>query len=548
MATIDLNSLDPTALAQAEDFLVTSLLEVYPSMDLSEGRVLRDLLIKPAAMFYVLNNTNMDALRQSMSMLAIQQNPELATDEIVNAVLSNYRITRLPGSTATGQVMVVIQNMLTTAVQANTVFTIGALTYKTTNAFVGVTTAEAAALDPTTQRQIFPRVDGTYGFLVDVASTAVGVQYNIRRNTKFDAVTPSPASLVYAYAYQDFLGGSNAQSNADLVALFEQSLSPQVFSGRIHIQSLITAKYPNTVAQSIIGFGDEEMLRDRHNIFAISQGGKADIYVRTAAYPVSAPYPLTATLVNASTGLWQVAVDRELVPGFYKIEGILPVDATQDQNSLEIVSEVRGLNLLPDTNEFVPDIQTTIEGAYSRYQTAVVQFIDTNIPTDSSTTRVYNVYIQGMPNVRDIQNLANDRGSRNPQADYLVKAAVPAYCSLSIEVQYTDAIAAPDSGTIKQAIVDAVNKVNYSLGKLPASLIHDAIHNVVGTTGVMVSSPIDMYCTILAASGREIQLRSPNALVIPDLPAEGVTPRTVVFMTSLNNIDLAITKVSMLPV
>ena len=550
MADLTIADLSPDLIAQKEEFLRTFLAESYPQLDLSEGRVLRDILIRPAAILHALVQTQADLLRQSQSMLAISTNPQLADPALVDAVLSNYRIVRQPGGTAAGQVAIVINTLSTTTIQSKTNFTIGDLVFTAPRAFVGVTTAEAAAIDPTTQRQIFRRTDGTYAFIIDVVASAVGEQYNLKRNTAFEHVSPAPIGLIQAYAYQDFTAGADAQTNEDLVKLFEQGISPQVLSGRIQIDSLMRATLPSILADSIAGMGDAEMLRDRHNIFAISQGGKADIYSRTAPFPESRQFTITATLIDTNVGTWQLPIGRDLFPGFYDVEAILVAGTPLNQGSLEVTSVTYGLDRTQSTNEFVPDILTLTEGRYSRYQTAVVQFLDLASAKGLAlnATKEYQVYLRGMPGIDTLQAVVVDRGKKNPNADYLVRAPVPAFCTVSLEIQYVNDSYAPDANAVKVAIVDMINSLNFALGRLPASLIYDAVHSVIGTQGTLVVSPIDMYAVIASPSGGTIPLRSGNELVIPNLPQNGVTPRTTAFFISPSDIDLSIVKVASLPV
>ena len=550
MADLTIADLSPDLIAQKEEFLRTFLAENYPQLDLSEGRVLRDILIRPAAILHALVQTQADLLRQSQSMLAISTNPQLADPALVDAVLSNYRIVRQPGGTAGGQVAIVINTLTTTTIQSQTNFTIGDLVFTAPRAFVGVTTAEAAAIDPTTQRQIFRRTDGTYAFIIDVVASAVGEQYNLKRNTAFEHVSPAPIGLIQAYAYQDFTAGADAQTNEDLVKLFEQGISPQVLSGRIQIDSLIRSIVPSILADSITGMGDPEMLRDRHNIFAISQGGKADIYSRTAPFPESRQFTLTATLVDTNLGLWQLPIGRDVFPGFYDVEAVVVPGTPLERGSLEVTLVTYGLDRTQSTNEFVPDILTLTEGRYSRYQTAIVQFLDLDSAKGLAlgATKEYQIYIRGMPGIDTLQSTVVDRGKKNPNADYLVRAPVPAFCTISLEIQYVNDSYVPDANAVKVAIVDMINSLNFTLGRLPASLIYDAVHSVIGTQGTLVVSPIDMYAVIASPSGGTIPLRSGNELVIPNLPADDVTSRTTVFLISPADIDLNIEPVAVLPV
>lgn len=547
MADLTLDDLDPDEVLQAESFLTTFLKEQFPSMDLSEGRVLRELLIRPAALFHVYNQTELSRLRRSMSIQAIEEDPTLADDAQVNAVLSNFKLTRNAGTKATGQVTVVISRRLTTTVPANTIFTLGTATFKTARSFVGVTTAEAAAINPESQRQIFARGVGQFSFVIDVEAVSVGEISRIRRNSVFEDVDPAPPGHITSFATQDFEGGSAAQTNAELVEAFKLAVSPKVFSGRTHIESMVKDLVPGTKAVSTIGFGDAEMLRDRHNIFAVSQGGKADIYARTASFPISKRLTKVPTLISSITKVWQVEILREDAPGLYRIESILPFNSDSTLPSMEITEEVRDLDLSVDDNEYVPDIQNLIEGAYSSYQTVIVKFIDADSKIDVDDPQV-DVYVQGMPDIKTLQDRANNRGYRNPQADYLVRAPVPAYLAMQIKVQYASGVDEPDAAAIKESIVESVNNINYTLGSLPVSLIHDAIHNAAGSKGIMVAAPADVICNIHKPAGTTLTIRSSENIEIPFLPAEGVTSRTTLFMVSTSDIDLTIEKVAVLPV
>lgn len=549
MASPTITDLDPAVVAQNEAFLVTFLQEQYPSLDLSEGRVLRNLLIRPAAQFYSLNQLNIVNLQDSMSIIAIEANPALADPALVDAVLSNYRITRFPGALATGQITIVIQSFITTPVEAGTIFTANGLTYTTSQSYVGVT--DPAAITSGQQFLIVRRNDGLFAFTIPVSATAVGTLYNAKQGTRFTSA-PTIAGVVDLFATADFKGGLNQQSNQDLIDQFKLALSPAVFSGRANINSLLVSLFSGLQATSIIGLGDPEMLRDRHNLFNISTGGKADIYARTARLPVGQVLTKTATLIDKIRQIWQFSIGRDDAPGFYSISSILPPNSTPDQGGFEIVSEVRGLDLTSTDGEFVPQIANIVEGAYSRYQTAVVQFVDNLTDTtglvDGTSQQQYQVTVLAMPNIADLQAIAVDRGRRNPQADYLVRAPVPAFSSVDLTVLYADPAPVPDVNAIKQAVVTRISGLNFLMGQLPASLIYQAVQEAIAGTGTMVQAPIDIEVVIRKPDGELIRARSANEIIVPDLPADDVTSRTTIFYLGLNDVGVSVRKVPALPV
>jgi len=544
---LTINDLDSDDVQQAEGFLVDFLATEYPSLDLTAGKVLRDLLIRPNAIFHSLNQEDIDRLRRSMSLKAIEEDPTLADDDIVDGVLSNYRVERGEGTKAEGQVTIIVATFTTTTVSVGTVFTANGVNFVTTQTYSGVTTADAVVSDQ--QKEIQPRSDGTYGFTIPVEAEEVGA-VEVRRSTRF-AVVPEPAGLVDAVAAEDFSGGSDTETNSELIERFKLGISPSTFAGRVHIQSLLREEVPNLQASSITGFGDPEMLRDRHNIFAVSQGGKADIWARTGTLPTTRTLTKTATLIDADSKTWQVSILRDDAPGFYTVPFILPEGAGTDENTFEITAETRGMDLTAETGAFVPDVDDLVEGGYSRYQTAVLQFVDPDTDTSGLTehesTQTVQVGVLALPDIDTLQALSNDRDRRNPQADYLVKAPVPAFVAITLTVQYKTDTEAPDADAIKESIAGRVNDLGFEVGKLPSSMVYDAVHNATSELDALVVAPIDMFCQIRRPDGTVVSIRDGNEIRIPDEPELGVTSRTTMFYVDVSDIDVTVEPLPVLP-
>jgi hypothetical protein len=131
--------LDSDQISAAEDFLVDFLAAKDPSLDLTESSVLRQILVRPAAIFYALNQENIDRIRQSSSLKAINANPTLADDDIVDNVLSNYLITRKAGASAAGQARIILKANKFTPVTDSTVFSANWITFRPVRSFSGVT-------------------------------------------------------------------------------------------------------------------------------------------------------------------------------------------------------------------------------------------------------------------------------------------------------------------------------------------------------------------------------------------------------------------------
>jgi hypothetical protein len=527
------------AIEQAEAYLVALLQEEYPSMDLTKSRVIRDQIIRPAAILRALDRVELDKLRASFSPLTIVADPTAADDDMVDAVYSNYGIARFAGTNATGLVAIIINTLTTTAVPLETLFEANGLHFVITQPYIGVTTAEAVVTSG--ERLIEAREDGTYVFTVPVTAVDVGEHYRVERGTRFTA-TPGISNLVEIQAAQDFSGGTDEETNAELAARVQTGIAPQVFSARAQVAALLLNRVPSIKAISQVGFGDSEMLRDRHNLFLQSTGGKADLYVQTADYPTETKLTKTCTYVGNQQ--WQFTILRNDVPGFYLVTSIVQAGVLAYSGSLAIVEEIRGLDLTLET-DWIQDIIGMVEGAYTRYQTSVIKFTDPDTPggTAVGDTADYDVYVLGLPDIRTINDLTINRSMRPHCGDYLPRAAVPALTGVTMIVNYRPGVSAPDAAAIQSAVASRANSLGFATGgKLYMSQLVDAAYSVADPKSAIVT-PVNMHAFIYppdTAPLSRIALYDTNILTIPDEPERGVTQRTTCFMLRPSDVSVTI--------
>lgn len=543
----DLTSSD---VSQAEDALVQMLEDEFPSMDLSNGRVLRELLIKPAAMFHALNESNMDELRQSMSIYSIAQNPALATDDIVDGVLSNLLITRDDGAAASGQLRVIVSSLVVTPVDYNATFTANGLEFNSTQAFVGVTASNNVI--NTGSRLISQRADGNYEFLIDVQAATTGSEYNVAEGTRFTTTTTIP-NLVEIISANDFSGGTASEDNAALAAKAQAGLSPQVLSGRSHIEALLTAQFEDIRSMSIIGYGDVEMQRDKHNLFELSTGGKVDIYARTAMTPARELLSVTATMTNAVSKQLTITLDRDEAAGVYAVLAVYRNTDTPFQlqgsseptllDSLTINSTTWSTNVTQTGAEFVPDIQESSEAAFTRYRTLAVTFTDSQSTLESGATATYKLYLLKMPYIDIIQDFVNLRARRGPATDYLVRAPIPVICSVGVRVEARNT-GEVNTDAVKNAIVNAVNGLGFNIGHLPGSVVIDAAQGQLPSDAV-IDLPVTLLGKLYLPDGTTRTLTGTDELRVPtNLSDETISARTVGFFVRTSDVDVSVTEIS----
>lgn len=544
---LDINDLAQEDIDQAEALLVQLIQDAYPSLDLSRGRVLRDLVIRPAAIFNAYDTKNMDELRRSMSLQQISSDPTLASDEIVDGVLSNLLLSRDTGANAAGSLRIIISSKTMTPIDAGAQFTANGLTFRTLRSFVGVV-SEGNVVN-TGSRLISQRADGNYEFIIDVTANAVGAEYNVADGTRFTSTRAIPR-LIDIVAANDFSGGRTSEDNAALVAKVQNGIAPRVLSGRAHINALLLENFSNIRALSIIGYGDSEMRRDAHNLFGVGHGGKADIYVRSDYAPERKVLELTATCTDADTHTFTVAFDRDTAAGMYAVLAVYRNDQTPYLadgeteptlvDSLEITSLQWSYDATSVDNKFVPELGNSTEAAFTRYSTAILQFVDSTATEALNATATYNVYVLRMPDIATIQDFVNDRQRRSPGTDYLVRAPIPAICTIGITVITRDPESI-DTAAIKNAVANRVNSLSFDVGYLPSSAIVDAAQGQLSESATL-DMPISMLAKVYLPDGTTKIVTGDDELQVPETDDVSVSTRTVAFFVRSADVVVAIRK------
>ena len=547
---LSISDLNTSDVQQAETLLIQFLQDEYPSLDLSRGRVLRDLLIRPAALFHALNDGNMDRLRRSMSIQQIASDPTLANDDIVDGVLSNLLIERDDGAAAAGQIRVIVNSLVTTPVDSGATFTSDGLLFNATRAFVGV--VDASNVVGGGSRLITERADGNYEFLVDVQAVETGTEYNVAVGTRF-TVNPGIPNLIDLQAASDFSGGRVTEDNATLVNKVQDGLSPRVLAGRAHIETLIQENYENVDDLSIIGFGDVEMRRDSHNLFSVSNGGKVDIYTRTATAPEKSFTTVTCTMADSVNKILSVTLDRDAAAGLYDVlavyrsnqEPFTASDASEPSliDGLTIVTKTFTTNTTSTDGSFVPDIFNAEEAAFTRYRQLVLTFKDPASTLSNGETASYKLYLLKMPDIAAIQDFVNDRSRRSPATDYLVKAPIPAMCTIGIKVA-ARVIGEVDTNAIKAAVVSRVNALGFKIGHLPGSVIIDAAQGQLPTDAVL-DLPINMQAKLYLPDGTRRTITGTDELRVPtNITDAQVSARTVGWFARTADVDVSVREIS----
>jgi len=532
----NLSELDSTDVTQVLDRLAAQLQELNPALDLKRG-VFKDTVAYYHAVLETAIRTNLERYQSARSLQQISADPTLADDTVVNEVLSNWGVTRNIGTKATGSITIELSAARSVTVPQGFTFEANGLQYQATATFVARINAGQVATE--NDRLVTELNSGNWAFTVDVEAAEVGLDYKLNAG---DLIVPNSSlvSYVTSYATSTFTDGTNTETNAELLNELQLGISAKTLSNRTNmrawLRSLVT--FEGITNQSIVGYGDPEMLRDQHTIFPISFGGRVDWYVRGQSALQRSTFQIEATLmsIEASSSTWQFSLGKDVFPGFYEVSRIRRVADSALNSGFEIVADNRGNDLT--ATGFLPDIQTVAEGAYTAFQTATIQFTDTATDTSALSvgdTAEYACEITGVPLIADIQAEVSSRDVRSYAADALVKAPVPCFIQLTFTINKTSGDPTPDVDGIKAALVDAVNGTGFT-GRLDGSLLTDIVHNFI-TDDTSVTD-LDIFGRIRRPDGSIQYVRDADSLVIPDQPGKMVTSKTVQFFTEVLSISV----------
>lgn len=543
----NLSSLDPALVAQFDTSLTALVQEYNPDLVLTSG-TFHDLLIHLHALLDAATQENIDLVMQANSLLAISQNPTLADTTIVDLCLSNYGLVRNPGAKASGKVTIVLSQLLAVVIPQGSIYTMNGLQFAPTTTFAARTDPSSVLTDNDvliTPLDVVNLVPTTYSFSIPMTALIIGTDGNVARATQAVPSVPPPVFLK-AYATDDFIGGMNEETNQELINQQEAGLAIKAWSNRVSIEALIRkqAEFANIQTLSIIGFGDPEMLRDQHTIWPGSTGGRSDVYLKTLPIYQNLTLTLNCTLISKAgpVGTWQYGFDLNTAPGMYEVQKFILTDFDPTSVGFLPISDVRGFDITSPPSDTLqpPDIVNAVEGAFSRYQTDIVQFVDTVTDVTGmalGATAPYLTVVKIMPLIADIQDFLNQRSIRPPMCDVEVKAAVPCFTTVAFTVNYNNRTAAPSTAAIQNAVAAAVNNLGFT-GSLSRTLIDQTLAglltNLVSVTGYALAG------TILQPDDTEVVISDPQTLTIPDDPANMVTGRTVAFFLQPSDVSVTL--------
>ena len=373
-----LREVDPSLVTTTEK-LLRALIAAY-SPDVDTNGVLGQLLIRPHALLYSATRTEVDRLRRSSSLYALMRDPALASTDVVDAAMSNFALQRRQAAPAVCVLTLTFSSPDMVSIPETSEFEAAGIIWRPITGY----TAMDRASDEATMLSFAAHPSGVgYWVQITVVATTTGA-VDLPAGTAFSY--PEIKGLYSAVAASPSSGGRDLETNEELVARAVASISPTSAATREGVERIIRQADPSVLAVRVIGFGDVELARSRHNMFSISTPGMADIYVRTTRAP---HIEVVKTRGFARVTREQLSPERtmdyldvrvevtgHLRSGAYEVTGVMLTSPDSLGISASEALE-QGLPFTPHTHERVPAADalafapTAADAAFSAVQGTV---------------------------------------------------------------------------------------------------------------------------------------------------------------------------------
>ena len=229
-----------------DEYLLSVLSEEYPSLELQEGDVIVDLLIKPLRLILEPIKTELALLKKRQSTAYTDS----LTLEDAEDLAANFFVTRKRGSRARGVVRILLTQptFLTISDQVRFSTADGLRFYPLRQEFIN---AETTALQ---------QIGDLYYVDIGVIAELEGEEYNIPASSI--TITEGIPNFVNATNPFAFEQGSHSETKSELLSRTEESLTERSLTSRKGITARIHDEFDEIRSVSIVGYGDPEMERD----------------------------------------------------------------------------------------------------------------------------------------------------------------------------------------------------------------------------------------------------------------------------------------------
>lgn len=545
----DLSQLPVSSVRTNAEIVAGVIEDANPRINASRG-VVASLIAQPQAIIATQRNSQIETLRRSLSLLEISKDPALADPELVDAAASNFGKARIPGDFAQGLITIVVRVLEPVIVPLQTIFTAGSVSFVTEQSYAARTKASDLLTD--NDRLLVRRGDNLYAFTIPVVATTVGISGQLAKNTNL--VTNSNINnFVKAFVAEDFTGGVNVETNEQLLARLWQGVTSKTLGSR---QQMSASLFENVdfgsviVRDSIIGFGDSEMRRDRVSLLPLGVPGCVDWYIQTKADLLTVSKVVTATLqsVDATGNTFWQAVITQAAQGndnavWYRANTVRRKDdADVSVGSFTILSQLRTRQNVVEDSYIYPQLSRDEFAAFTYFQNLTINFV---VPyTEADTSWAVNTQLDfafelvGQPQLPLVQKTYSQRSRNNPAATLLIKAPIPCICRFEawLSVPQNFIQAARDLEIAAKTELTAATAAYSFSGFLPAAKLLQVTQQVFAGLSLDVTR-FNLTAEIITPQGESVFIEQRDGISIAEYADGQLSARTVGFYLNAENVS-----------
>lgn len=533
----DLKDVSAELVARYAEELAQRLEDLDPDLDVRGGSAFYSLIVYYNALLGARTQSAIRSYLENVNLEAAKSDPDV-DDSIVDFLAANFLVSRKTSSRATGMVKVVVNRNVPVVVVEGAVFSASGQLFRSSRSVLAVPDEEFVQ-QPDTQILI-PEQPGEWSFVVPVVAEEPGSAGMIKKGM---AVVPSvpPNGYVRSVALDDFIGGRNTESNQDLLSRLASGIASANVSNRTCAEAwLRSIPESSSISNvSMVGFGDPEMRRDRDGLWPGSHGGKSDWYVRTSKEVLKRTLVKEAVLhekLSDNTGLWQIVITRNEVPGFYEVD-IRPKQDLVGSGSLSIIQETRLTDVAGIAN--APYFNDPSESAFSAFQSASFIFHDPATDVSSLTVNVskkpYQAVVSYLPFIGVLQSAVSDPSVRPMAGDVVIHAPVPCWVRVVIRLWAESSLPESLLYSVKNAVSEFINSVPFT-GRVYHSDAVASVIRVIGSKAKLIG--LDWSGRIKYPNGSIRTITGDEYLEVPEEPENGVSAKTVQFFCGWDSVTI----------
>jgi hypothetical protein len=305
----------------ADTFLTAYLRDKISDADFSEGSVLRDFVVKAIAYIFAYLEKERKITRDRQSLLSLASlTAGESVDDAADALLSNWFLTRLTGTSATVTAVLHFSEAVDVTLLPTTRF------FRTkTQAFTPKITAPIVI--PASELRPNINANGTiadYSVLVTLVAATSGTAGNAGIG-RFVSADPFSSFFLYAENLTPGEGGTDLETTAEILERAPTAISVRNLINLRSIDTVLKNTFPLTELR-VIGMEDPEMIRDlsKESVSGLHMhvGGYTDIFVQTPRIEQLETLEVNGYFARPD-GVINILTDV-VIPGGFSGFGVLP--------------------------------------------------------------------------------------------------------------------------------------------------------------------------------------------------------------------------------